>query len=144
MGDPAVNVAHTAILLQMTVCVPFWGPCFSIAGKGDMPSCQHADAMPDALSMVQLVDFLTPRINKAGGMMPLPDVYCLFNRARGTELMSPDDLLTAVKLLPSIGAQLAFRQFASGVLIVQSPAHSDEQVEAMQRQCACPCLSCPC
>ena len=26
-------------------------------------------------------------------MMALPDVYCLFNRARGTELISPDDLL---------------------------------------------------
>ena len=23
----------------------------------------------------------------------MPDVYCLFNRARGTELVSPDDLL---------------------------------------------------
>ncbi|CAK0763346.1 hypothetical protein CVIRNUC_003048 [Coccomyxa viridis] len=78
----------------------------------------------------QLVDFLTPRINRAGGMMPLPDVYCLFNRARGTELISPDDLLTAVKLLPAIGAQLTFRQFASGVLVVQSHAHSDEQVRA--------------
>lgn len=26
-------------------------------------------------------------------MMTLPDVFCLFNRARGTELVSPDDLL---------------------------------------------------
>ncbi len=30
--------------------------------------------------------------------MPLPDVYCLFNRARGTELVSPDDLLAAVQV----------------------------------------------
>ena len=37
-------------------------------------------------------------------MMPLPDVYCLFNRARGAELVSPDDLLAAVKLFPAIGA----------------------------------------
>ena len=75
------------------------------------------------------------RINKAGGMMPLPDVYCLFNRARGTELISPDDLLTAVKLLPSIGAQLTFRHFASGVLVVQSPVHSDDQVPKLWRPC---------
>ena len=39
-------------------------------------------------------------------MMPLPDVYCLFNRARGAELISPDDLLTAVKLLPTTARSL--------------------------------------
>ena len=76
----------------------------------------------------QLADFLALRIDKAGGMMPLPDVYCLFNRARGAELISPDDLLTAAKLLTATGARLTFRQFASGVLVVQSAAHSDEKV----------------
>lgn len=42
---------------------------------------------------VQLADFLRVPLERAGGMMTLPDVYCLFNRARGTELVSPDDLL---------------------------------------------------
>jgi hypothetical protein len=28
--------------------------------------------------------------------MTLTDVYCLFNRARGTELISPDDLFVSV------------------------------------------------
>lgn len=46
---------------------------------------------------VQLADFLAPRVERAGGMMTLPDVYCLFNRARGAELVSPDDLLAAVQ-----------------------------------------------
>ncbi|KAK9843451.1 hypothetical protein WJX81_003206 [Elliptochloris bilobata] len=76
----------------------------------------------------QLADFLRPRIERAGGMMPLPDVFCLFNRARGTELVSPDDLLAAVQTLPRIGAPLHFRRFESGVLVVQSDSHSDEQV----------------
>lgn len=49
----------------------------------------------------QLADFLRPVIERAGGMMPLPDVYCLFNRARGTELVSPDDLLAAAQANPS-------------------------------------------
>ena len=131
MGVLTVKSAHTAALLQMSVCVPFWVACFSTAGKRDRQSSKQVDAMPDAHAVSQLVDFLTPRINKAGGMMPLPDVYCLFNRARGSELISPDDLLTAVKLLPAIGAQLTFRQFASGVLVVQSHAHSDEQVSQL-------------
>jgi ESCRT-II complex subunit VPS36 len=43
--------------------------------------------------MLQLADFLRGPLERAGGMMTLPDVYCLFNRARGTELVSPDDLL---------------------------------------------------
>ncbi|KXZ51477.1 hypothetical protein GPECTOR_12g440 [Gonium pectorale] len=43
----------------------------------------------------QLADFLAAPLQRCGGLMSLPDVYCLFNRARGTELVSPDDLLQA-------------------------------------------------
>ena len=42
---------------------------------------------------LQLADFLAPRLDKARGVMTLPDTYCLFNRARGTELVSPEDLI---------------------------------------------------
>ncbi len=81
------------------------------------------------MALPQLADFLAPRIERAGGLMPLPDVYCLFNRARGAELISPDDLLAAAQLLGGCaGGRLSFRRFASGVLVVQSAAHSDEQV----------------
>ncbi|BDA42551.1 probable vacuolar protein-sorting-associated protein 36 at C-terminar half [Coccomyxa sp. Obi] len=82
----------------------------------------------------QLADFLVPRIDKAGGMMPLPDTYCLFNRARGTELISPDDLLTAVKLFSAVNSELSFRKFASGVLVVQSSSHNDEQMCAQLQE----------
>ena len=51
----------------------------------------------------ELADFLTERLKRAGGLMPLTDVYCLFNRARGTELVSPDDLLAAAELMPKVG-----------------------------------------
>jgi len=50
----------------------------------------------------QLADFLSVPLSKAGGVMMLPDVYCLFNRARGTELVSPDDLLQACDALPQV------------------------------------------
>lgn len=96
----------------------------------------------------QLADFLTPRLGKGSGMMALPDMYCLFNRARGTELISPDDLLSAAKLFPAIGARLSFRQFPSGVLVVQSSAHLDDQVSRSRSQhgfvtgsCSRPALS---
>ncbi|GAB4820027.1 hypothetical protein N2152v2_007073 [Parachlorella kessleri] len=76
----------------------------------------------------QLADFLKGPVEKLGGLMPLPDVYCLFNRARGAELVSPDDVLSAVKLFPTIGAPLQLREFGSGVKVVQAATHSDEQV----------------
>ena len=40
--------------------------------------------------------------NTGGGMMTLVDVYCLFNRALGTNLISPDDLLSAASLMHSL------------------------------------------
>lgn len=55
-------------------------------------------------SVLQLADFLVGPMQRSGGIMPLPDVYCLYNRARGTELISPDDLISAVKLFPQVQA----------------------------------------
>ncbi len=68
----------------------------------------------------QLADFLVGPVSKAGGMMPLPDVYCLFNRARGDQLVSPEDLRSALAHFPAINASLVLREFASGVKVVQS------------------------
>ncbi|GBF96332.1 hypothetical protein Rsub_09402 [Raphidocelis subcapitata] len=76
----------------------------------------------------QLADFLEGPLGplgKAGGLLMLPDAYCLFNRARGTELVSPDDLVTACELFEQLGLPLRLRRFASGVVVVQSAAHTD-------------------
>ena len=77
--------------------------------------------------MLQLSIFLTTPLDKAGGLLALTDVYCIFNRARGTELVSPDDLLAAGKLFPQLGASMQLKRFTSGVLVVQSNSHSTEQ-----------------
>jgi ESCRT-II complex subunit VPS36 len=50
----------------------------------------------------QLADFLTGPLSRAGGVLLLPDVYCLFNRARGTELVSPDDLVQACQAFQEV------------------------------------------
>ena len=60
--------------------------------------------------------------------MAMADVYCLFNRARGTELVSPDDLLQACTCFPQAGVPLSIKQFSTGALVVQSRSHSTEQV----------------
>lgn len=77
---------------------------------------------------MQLGDFLGPKVDKAGGMMAMADVYCLFNRARGSELVSPDDLLQACTCFPQAGVPLSIKQFSTGALVVQSRSHSTEQV----------------
>ncbi|DBA94712.1 TPA: hypothetical protein ACH3X1_002268 [Trebouxia sp. C0004] len=76
----------------------------------------------------QLGQFLGPQVDKVGGMMAMADVYCLFNRARGTELVSPDDLLQACSCFPQAGVPLRIKEFSTGALAVQSQSHSTEQV----------------
>lgn len=76
----------------------------------------------------QLGQFLAPQVDKVGGMMAMADVYCLFNRARGSELVSPDDLLQACTCFPQAGVPLRLKQFTTGALVVQSQSHSTEQV----------------
>lgn len=39
--------------------------------------------------------------------MTLPEVYCRINRARGVHLISPDDLLNALKTLGRINSPLS-------------------------------------
>ena len=71
--------------------------------------------------------------------MTLADVYCLFNRARGTELISPDDLLQAASLFSKWGACMSLRQFATGVTVIQSNLHSDNEVGACCLGCSRSC-----
>lgn len=76
----------------------------------------------------QLADFVKVPVQKAGGMLSLVDVYCLFNRARGTELISPEDLLRACTIWGKIDVPVILRRFDSGVMVIQSKSQSDEQV----------------
>jgi ESCRT-II complex subunit VPS36 len=79
----------------------------------------------------QLADWLPPVLHKAGGILPLPDVFCIFNRARGSELISPDDLLKACQLWAKLRIPLQCRVFSSGVTVVQSLDRSDDEVCAV-------------
>jgi ESCRT-II complex subunit VPS36 len=73
----------------------------------------------------QLCEILLDPIEESGGMMALTDVYCRVNRARGLELLSPEDLLNACQML---SGPIQFRQFPSGVLVLQLESHSDAAV----------------
>ncbi|KAI5073991.1 hypothetical protein GOP47_0012004 [Adiantum capillus-veneris] len=76
----------------------------------------------------QLADFVYGPLQKAGGMLALVDIYCLFNRARGTELISPEDLLRACTLWGKIDVPVVLRRFDSGVMVIQSKSQSDDEV----------------
>lgn len=44
-----------------------------------------------------VLEFSSSPLQDCGGIMSLADVWCRVNRARGLELISPEDLLNACK-----------------------------------------------
>lgn len=91
---------------------------------------ESAGAMYHQQLSRQLADFVRIPLEKAGGMINLIDIYCLFNRARGTELISPEDLLQACSLWEKFDVPVMLRKFDSGVKVIQNKSHSDEEVFA--------------
>ncbi|KAH0956450.1 hypothetical protein HN011_000604 [Eciton burchellii] len=76
----------------------------------------------------QLAHILEEPIKEVGGMMTLTDVYCRVNRARGLELLSPEDLLHASQRLAPLDLPIVLRSFDSGVMVLQIRSHDDYAV----------------
>lgn len=64
--------------------------------------------------------FLSSVLEKFGGMLALVDVYCMYNRARGTDLISPEDLLIACEKLTEMSEKVTLKSYTSGVKVIQS------------------------
>ena len=64
-------------------------------------------------------------------MLLLTDVYCLVNRARGTQLISPFDCLTACSLFASV-SEITFRlkEFDSGVKAIVADGRTEQHIAA--------------
>lgn len=73
----------------------------------------------------QICEMLLDPIEELGGMMSLADVYCRVNRARGLELLSPEDLLHACEQL---NGPIKLRRFPSGAMVLQLESHDDELI----------------
>lgn len=71
-------------------------------------------------------------------MMSLADVYCRVNRARGLELLSPEDLLTACHTMAGLGLPLRLHKFDSGVMVLQLSSQNSEAVVAATEQSVSP------
>ncbi|CEG35700.1 vacuolar protein-sorting-associated [Plasmopara halstedii] len=76
----------------------------------------------------QLAEFLGDYMPKNGGIMTLSDIYCMFNRARGVELVSPDDLYHAAMLQKGLKLGYSMRKFAGGLIVLQTDSHREDKV----------------
>ena len=76
----------------------------------------------------QICDFLQSHIEEMGGMMALTDVFCRINRARGLELLSPEDILNACQIMESMELPLKLFEFSSGVRVLQLSTLDSESV----------------
>lgn len=66
----------------------------------------------------ELVDCIRSSLEKAGGLMLLLDVFCIYNRARGSDLVSPSDMMMACKYLESLSIRV--RDLPGGIKAIQS------------------------
>ncbi|CAG9856613.1 unnamed protein product [Phyllotreta striolata] len=67
----------------------------------------------------QICDFIHKHVQEMGGMMALTDVFCWVNRARSLELLSPEDILNACKLMEGLNLPIKLYEFSSGVMVLQ-------------------------
>lgn len=68
----------------------------------------------------QLATFLEKPLRENDGILSLTDVYCRFNRARGVELISPQDLLASAELLQRARLGMHIHRFHGGLVVIQS------------------------
>ncbi|XP_072259794.1 vacuolar protein-sorting-associated protein 36 [Pyxicephalus adspersus] len=78
----------------------------------------------------QLATMLQNPLEERGGIMSLTEVYCLVNRARGMELLSPEDLVNACKMFESLKLPVRLRIFDSGVMVIEHQSHNEEEMVA--------------
>jgi len=78
----------------------------------------------------ELSDFLEEHLKRHSktSVIALTDLYCLINRARGTELISPNDLYQACTMMKTLGLAFNLHEFRSGVVVLQPANQTDEFV----------------
>jgi len=66
----------------------------------------------------------TGALNISQDIILLTDLYCIFNRARGTELISPDDLMRACEQFAPLNLPVTLRKM-NGFYVVTSTRYND-------------------
>lgn len=87
----------------------------------------------------EIIKIIRVSLEEVGGTMALAEVYCRVNRARGLDLLSPEDLMHACYLMNSdTSSPVKLKKFDSGVLALQSSLCDEsitlkKTVEALQK-----------
>ena len=68
----------------------------------------------------EVESFLNSVVDKMGGVVGLIDLYCMYNRARGTDMISPEDMKLACIRLNQVSSRYMLKEYASGVKTIQS------------------------
>ena len=68
----------------------------------------------------EIEQFLISIIDKFGGVVGLVDLYCMYNRARGTDLISPDDMSIACAKINQNSEKFMLKEYNSGLRTMQS------------------------
>lgn len=89
-------------------------------GLGSKSSYSNSSSYYEELAK-QMSLIITPLMErKKQDQLTLSDVYCCFNRARGMDLVSPDDIMEGCKLMEKIPElQLRLVKYSSGLMVVQ-------------------------
>lgn len=67
-------------------------------------------------------------IRDKGGQMALTDIYCTVNRARGFQLISPEDLLNACEQMETQKLGLRLVRYSSGLVVLTSDDYDETAV----------------
>ena len=88
-------------------------------GMIDLVTKENAGALFYDELAKQIFGVFDPILRRKGGAMPLVEVFAYYNRQRATDLVSPGDVLSACKKIPSLGFPMRLKTFQSGVIILE-------------------------
>lgn len=95
-------------------------------GSGDKASELYLSELARQVAEF-LADDTRSILKKEGGVITLVDLWAVFNRARGIELISPSDLEKAARLFEKLKLPVRLRKFRSGLLVVQEARSTDAE-----------------
>lgn len=73
----------------------------------------------------ELGDFVRPKLTRTNPVMTLTDVYCLYNRARGSNLVSPEDFRAAAEQCKRLQLGISVTTLPSGLIVLQDDQQAD-------------------
>lgn len=76
----------------------------------------------------EICDYIRPHLEENGGVLPILDAYCMYNRARGGDLISPNDMKRACELMESLRLPIQVKTLPSGVIVMQLGGESIERL----------------